>query len=116
MMKYITVSHLYVADDNIKEILSSDIFQYLNEACGYTGGFKSFDGEDDFIEKSYLWYITYDGKLENANDFDVNKCYCVSVYKNKHGLKMVGMGTNRNIDKQKRMSAIKQHIKFSADR
>ncbi len=106
-----------------KKIISSDVFEFMNAAYAYIGGFKSFTGEDDFIDKSYLWYITYDGKLNNIQDFDVDKCYTVSVYKNKHGLKMIGVGNNRFLDldeeerKERRRnarSAIIKHLNFGA--
>lgn len=92
----ITASHLFVSDAATKEMLSSDLFAFMNDAYKWIGGFKSFTDEDDFASKSYLWYITYKGSLPKRNEaIDINKVYTVSVFKHKHGLKLVGIGNNR---------------------
>lgn len=91
----ITASHHLITDRKIKQMLSSDTFEFLNTAYKYIGGFHSFDDEYDFIDNSFLWYITYDGKLEDMNDFDISKVYTVSVFKQKYGIKLVGAGNNR---------------------
>lgn len=119
----ITASHMYVRDPEIKRLLSSDLFEFMNEAYKWIGGFKSFTGEDDFADRSYLWYITYEGPLpENEKDIDINKVYTVSVYKKKYGLKLVGIGNNRfeNVPKSERMElksrakdALSDHIEFA---
>lgn len=119
----ITASHMYVKDPKIKRLLSSDLFEFMNEAYKWIGGFKSFTGEDDFADRSYLWYITYEGPLpENEKDIDINKVYTVSVYKQKYGLKLVGIGNNRfeNVPKSERMElksrakdALSDHIEFA---
>lgn len=102
----IQASHLFVSDPKVKRILSSDLFEFLNTAYKWIGGFKSFDDEEDFVDRSYLWYITYEGPLpSNESDIDINKVYTVSVFKQKYGLKLVGIGNNRfkNIPKEERM-------------
>ena len=91
----IYASHQLITDKSIKQMLSSDTFEFMNTAYKYIGGFHSFSGEDDFVDNSYLWYITYDGELNNIDDFDINKVYTVSVFKQKYGLKLVGAGNNR---------------------
>ena len=91
----IYASHQMISSGPIKQILSSDMFEFLNTAYKYIGGFHSFSGEDDFVDNSYLWYVTYDGPLDNMEDFDINKVYIVSVFKQKYGLKLVGAGNNR---------------------
>lgn len=99
-------SHVYVTDPKIKRLLSSDLFEFMNQAYKWIGGFKSFTGEDDFADRSYLWYITYEGPMpSNQADIDVNKVYTVSVYKQKYGLKLVGIGNNRfdTVPKDERM-------------
>ena len=99
-------SHMYVNDPKIKQQLSSDIFEFMNSAYKWIGGFRSFTGEDDFADRSYLWYITYEGPLpKNETDIYINKVYTVSVYKNKYGLKLVGIGNNRfdDVPKEERM-------------
>lgn len=91
----IYASHQLITDKRIKGMLGSDTFEFMNTAYKYIGGFHSFDSEDDFIDNSYLWYITYDGPLDNMKDFDISKVYTVSVFKQKYGLKLVGAGNNR---------------------
>ena len=71
---YIQASHMYVNDPKIKKLLSSDVFEFMNNAYKWIGGFKSFTGEDDFADRSYLWYITYEGPLpEDEKDIDIRK-------------------------------------------
>lgn len=89
----INASHIFIRDYDIKSQLASDMFEFMNTAYRYIGGFKSFTGEDDFIDNSYLWYVTYDGPEETP--LDINKVYTVSVFKQKQGLKLVGIGNNR---------------------
>lgn len=91
----IYASHQLIVDKKIKRMLCSDTFEFMNTAYKYIGGFHSFDDEDDFLDNSYLWYITYDGELNDMKDFDVTKVYTVSVFKQKYGLKLVGAGNNR---------------------
>ena len=103
---YIQASHVYISNPEIKRLLSSDLFEFMNSAYKWIGGFQSFTGEDDFADRSYLWYITYEGPVpEDERDIDINKVYTVSVFKHKYGLKMVGIGNNRfeNVPKEDRM-------------
>lgn len=115
-------SHIHITDRGIKEQLASDMFAFMNDAYKYIGGFRSFTGEDDFIDNSYLWYITYDGEApKSISQLDMTKVYTVSVFKQKYGLKLVGIGNNRFNDmepelrkglKDKAASALRQHIGF----
>ena len=119
----IYASHQLINDSKIKKMLGSDTFEFMNTAYKYIGGFHSFDGESDFIDNSYLWYITYDGELNDMEDFDINKVYTVSVFKQKFGLKLVGAGNNRYYDikddeqrKTKKLhasDALKQQLKWA---
>lgn len=121
--KQVFASHMYVSDPKVKQLLASDLFEFMNEAYKWIGGFKSFTGEDDFADRSYLWYVTYEGPLpSNESDIDINKVYTVSVYKQKYGLKLVGIGNNRfeGVPKEERMElkarakdALSQHIEFA---
>lgn len=90
----ITAAHTCIRDADMKTMLSSDIFEFMNEAYKYIGGFRSFTGEDDFADRSYLWYITSKGPID-VNDLHVHDVYTVSVFKQKYGLKLVGVGNNR---------------------
>lgn len=115
-------SHLYVRDDSLKKKLASNLFEFMNDAYKWIGGFKSFTGEDDFADRSYLWFITYQGQApEDLSRIDINRVYTVSVFKQKYGLKMVGIGNNRfnglPEDQRKRLKsrakdAMKKHIQF----
>lgn len=119
----IQASHTYISDNSIKQLLKSDLFEFMNDAYKWEGGFKSFTGEDDFADRSYLWFITYEGKMpQDIAKIDVSKIYTVSVYKQKHGLKLVGLGNNRfnglpnderMILKSKARDALAQHIKYA---
>lgn len=120
----IEASHEYIREKPVFDLLFSDIFNFMNEAYKWIGGFKSFSGEDDLAKRSYLWYITYDGdSLEDyANNFDINKIYTISVFRKKYGLKLVGLGNNRfsnikdpferNIKKKEARYAMMKHIQF----
>ena len=119
----IYASHQLIRDKKIKQMLGSDTFEFMNTAYKYIGGFHSFDGESDFVDNSYLWYITYDGELNNMEDFDISKVYTVSVFKQKYGLKLVGAGNNRfyheedeearKTKKVRASAALKQQLKWA---
>ena len=122
----IVASHMYVKDASIKSLLASDLFEFMNDAYKWIGGFQSFTGEDDFADRSYLWMITYAGNLpDSEKDIEISKVYTVSVYKQKYGLKLVGIGNNRFEDlpkperqeyKVRAKNALIQHIKFAMNR
>lgn len=126
MKRAIYASHMFVNNAETKQALSSDVFEFMNDAYRWIGGFKSFTGEDDFADRSYLWYITYAGQLpEDERDIDLNKVYTVSVYKQKYGLKLVGVGNNRfndipkperQIFKAKAKDALIEHIQFAVNK
>lgn len=121
-------SHIYVGDKSERELIAEDVFEFLQTAYDEIGGFKSFKDIRKFIDDSYLWYITYDGQQpKSLEDFDIDKVLVVSVFRNRHGLKMVGMarkliipgtGTkSTNVPKKRNISAaIKDHIQFTCRR
>lgn len=119
----ICASHQLISDKIIQKQLCSDTFEFLNTAYKYIGGFHSFDGEEDFLDNSYLWYITYDGELNDMSEFDITKVYTVSVFKQKFGLKLVGAGNNRyyhikddeerKTKKLRASDALKQQLKWA---
>lgn len=122
----VTASHIYVRDTSLKKKLASDIFEFMNVAYKYIGGFRSFTGEDDFIDESFLWYITYEGQApQEISNIDINKVYTVAVFKQKYGMKMVGIGNNRFIglsEKERKFKkdraryALDAQIKFVGER
>lgn len=126
----ITASHMIVGRKNERAIIANELFEFIDHVYDEAGlgGFKSFKDIEHFINDSYFWYITYDGPQPNSlDDFDVSKVYVVSVYRNKFGLKMVGMarrivGRASSSDKeankklrQKANSALVSHINFVKD-
>lgn len=124
-LQYICGSHIYIAQKSERELLADDIFQFIDSAYDGIGGFKSFKDMDRFINDSYLWYITYDGpQPSNLEHFDIRKVYVVSIFRQNHGLKMVGMArrkilpdeNNRHenmIMRQNANSALHEHIRFT---
>ena len=122
--RVIEASHIYVRDKSQREIIAEELFDFINQAYDEIGGFKSFKGIQHFIDDSYLWYITYDGEQpSDLKDFDISKVYVVSVFRQKYGLKMVGLARRRilrsennrkeNMElRQKANAAVTQHIKF----
>ena len=125
-IKKILAAHLYINDKSEREMIADSVFELLETAYDEIGGFKSFKDISAFINDSYLWYITYDGQIDDLSEFDINKVYTVSVFRNRYGLKMVGIANNRFLnlmdDRDKRAemrmkakSAILQHIKFIAN-
>lgn len=122
-IRRIVAEHLYINEKSERELIADSVFELLETAYDEIGGFKSFRDIRAFIDDSYMWYITYDGKLDGVENFDINKVYTVSVFRNRYGLKMVGIANNRfntlRNDRELRMkmkqrarSAIIQHIKF----
>ena len=126
-MQKILCSHIYIAKLSEREQIADELFKFIDDAYDGEGGFKSFKDVDHFITDSYLWYITYDGEEpQSLYDFDVKKVYVVSVFRQNHGLKLVGMArrvvgrseTNKdqNIEiRRNANSALYQHIKFLKD-
>lgn len=72
--------------------------------------FKSYDDVDELFNKSYLWKITYDGKLDNLADLELDKCYAIRLYNVKYGLKSVASGVNPKMPKNERQSAFRKII------
>lgn len=123
--EYIFGSHIYISDKKERELLADDIFQFINSGYDGIGGFKSFKDMSRFINDSYLWYITYDGvQPESLEEFDIRKVFVVSVFRNNHGMKMIGMArrkilpdeNDRNANMELRRNAnssLYEHIRFT---
>ena len=58
-------------------------------------GYKRIDLYEDiesFTGDEYTWYVTYEGPVaENITDVDEDRIYSISIFKQDHGLKLVGM-------------------------
>lgn len=123
-LKKILCSHIYIAKQSEREQIADELFRFIDDAYDGEGGFKSFKDVDHFISDSYLWYITYEGEQPaSLYDFDVKKVYVVSVFRQNHGLKMIGMARRvigrAERDKEQNMlirrnanSALIEHITF----
>lgn len=117
-------AHDYIRDKSVMQMLASDMFEYMNTAYMYEGGFQTFCDEQDFVRRSLVWFVTYDGKVPtDYSEFDINKVYSVSVFRKKFGLKLVGLGINRfkNIEdieqrallRHRAKSAVIRQLKFA---
>ena len=87
-------AHLDVIDIKSKGIISSRGWTLFEIAYEYIGGFKSYVDAAEMASKAYLLRATYDGKLDDINDFEVEKCYAIAVYNLKFGLKLTGLVKN----------------------
>ena len=120
----IQASHIYVGDRSERAMIAEELFAFINSVYDELGGFKSFKDIEHFIDDSYLWYITYDGPQPAAlRDFDIKKVLVVSVFRNRNGLKLVGLArrkigkeeTNKSANTELRRNAnaaVVQHIRF----
>ena len=58
-------------------------------------GYERIDLYEDiesFAGDEYTWYVTYEGPVaENITDVDEDRIYSISIFKQDHGLKLVGM-------------------------
>lgn len=127
-LRSIVCSHIYIADRSEREQIAEELFRFIDDAYDGAGGFKSFKDVDHFISDSYLWYITYDGPSPRSlDDFDIRKVYVVSVFRNSHGLKLVGLARRvigrsetdkaANIaTRQRATSALYEHINYLKDK
>lgn len=126
--KSILSSHMFIGDREERVQIAEDVFEFINTVYDELGGFKSFKDINKFIDDSYLWYITYEGEQPRSlDDFDINKVYVVSVFRNKFGLKCVGVarriiGRNQNnkeenkLMREKANDALNEHIQFICKR
>lgn len=120
----ILASHIFIATRDEREQIAESVFEFLNNVYDELGGFKSFKDINKFIDDSYLWYITYDrAQPQSLDDFDINKVYVVSVFRQKFGLKcvaiarkIIGRGqTDREANRlmrDKANAALNEHIRF----
>lgn len=122
--KSVMASHIFIATRDERSQIAEAVFELLNEVYDELGGLKSFKDIDTFINDSYLWYITYDGpQPKSLDEFDINKVYVVSVFRQRYGLKGVAIArkiigrTSRNKDenmilRDKANAALNDHIRF----
>ena len=120
----ILASKRFISDVDSKRRYSDELFSFIDESYDSLGGFRSFRDMDRFINDSYFWYITYAGhRPVSETELDVNRIYVVSVYRQSHGMKLVGLA-RRNIRNSESSredninvrrdanSAVIQHIRF----
>ncbi|MCR5617104.1 MAG: WYL domain-containing protein [Clostridiales bacterium] len=136
MERFITCE---VTDASVKTALASQIYtgteRFLRNAkfClvdSSSYGFERVDLYEDigaFAGNDYTWYITYEGPMaEQIADVDADKIYAISIFKQDHGLKLVGMAEsnlyNIEIDdpeyddfREKSSTAYTAHIKYLLD-
>ena len=97
---------------NMREQIVNSIFAFFDNAYSKQNlKFLSYDNPEDLLNKSFIWKIEYDGKLNNFDEFDINKCIAIKTYNIKFGLKGVASGVNPNIDKQKRKAAYRRILR-----
>ena len=87
-------AHMYITKKSEREQIAESVFDFMNTVYDEAGlgEFKSFKNLAHFIDDSYLWYITYLGDAPDTLDnFDIHRVYVVSVFRQNHGLKMVGI-------------------------
>lgn len=96
----------------LRRALSDGLFNYFVKVYADNAKleFKSYDDTNELFDKSYLWKITYDGKLDNLEDLELDKCYMIQVYNMKFGLKNVAGGVNPKMSKREKMSAFRKMI------
>lgn len=136
MERFITCE---VTDASVKIALASQIYtgteRFLRDAkfClvdSSSYGFERVDLYEDigaFAGDDYIWYITYEGPMaDQITDVDTDKIYAISIFKQDHGLKLVGMAEsnpyNIEIDdpeyddfREKSSIAYTAHIKYLLD-
>ena len=87
-------SHNLIVSDADKTIISErswDLFQLMYE---YIGGFKSYESPKEMAETAEIIKFVYEGKLDDANEFDINKCLVIGTFNRNHGLKMTSIAAN----------------------
>ena len=83
-------SHITITDRDVIKALKDGAWLFLNTAYKWVpGGFKSFTSETDLGDKSYAWYLVYDGEAPTPEHLDWQHVYGFTVYRLNHGLKAV---------------------------
>lgn len=72
-------AHRYVSNIEEKRALADKLFAFFQDVYDEISGFQSFKDIDRFINDSYLWYITYKGKVP-ADKSNLDRIFVVSVY------------------------------------
>lgn len=87
-------SHSIVISETDKLVVSErswSLFQLIYE---YIGGFHSYESFREMAETAEMFRFTYSGKLDNIEDFEVEKCLAIGTYNRNYGLKMTAIATN----------------------
>lgn len=117
MDNIILASHLHIVTSQDKQELSQYVLNFMIKAYEYIeGGFLTFDSLDDLIDNSLYWKIVYSGPLDDIKNFDMSKCFAMTLYKQKAGIKRVASGINKFIkDKNIKVQMISGYKKLIKD-
>ncbi len=97
-------STIELTDCNKRDSLCSEIFaglrarggngerfEIIDETCDSNERVRLFENMEIFAGKQYAWYVTYKGELLEEDELDTDKVYTISIFKQDHGLKLVGI-------------------------
>lgn len=87
-------AHLDIVDLCSKRIISERSFSLFEIMYDYVGGFQSYKDAEEMARSSFLIKAVYDGRLENINNFQIEKCYAIATYEQKFGIKMTALASN----------------------
>ena len=69
-------------------------FDIENESCGKPELLELYKNPASYTASDYTWYVTYKDECpRKPSEFDVEKVYCISIFKNDYGLKLIGIAS-----------------------
>ena len=67
-------------------------FSIVDYSCFGYERIDLYEDIESFAGDEYTWYVTYEGPVaDNITDADEDRIYSISIFKQDHGLKLVGM-------------------------
>ncbi len=67
-------------------------FSIVDYSCFGYERIDLYEDIESFAGDEYTWYVTYEGPVaDNITDVDEDRIYSISIFKQDHGLKLVGM-------------------------
>lgn len=66
-------------------------FELLNETCEGSERTRLFEDPGHYTGKQYAWYVTYEGEPVDESELDTGSVCAISIFKQDHGLKLVGI-------------------------